>query len=88
MVLKETIETDGDQELDDKRNDDPVWLVRKADTVDEDLDCDEDQGDKPWILDVVSSDGEEHSQEGNGKCDPHVVLERNNCESHEVKIIG
>ena len=65
MVLKETIEADGGQELDEKCNDDPVWLVCKADTVDEDLDCDEDQLDKPWMLVVVSSDGGEHPQERN-----------------------
>ena len=41
-MAKKKIEADSSRELDEEGNDDPVRLVGKADTVDEDLGGDED----------------------------------------------
>ena len=48
-ALENTIEEDRGQEFDEKSNDNPMRLVGKADTVDDDLDCDEDEGDEQLL---------------------------------------
>ena len=51
-ALKNPIQADGGHQFDEKSYDNPVRLVCKADTVDEDLGCDEDKGDEQLLLQV------------------------------------
>ena len=64
-LLENHIEADGSKELDEKRNDNPVRLVGKTDTVDDDLDCDEDEGDEDGMA-LVPFEPDDYTTPGEG----------------------